>query len=161
LSGAVVLERDKHRERDSQTKRERAREREARFATRSLSHDVWWQFVTEKEERESELGGEVVLRRFLLFAIFSGISTFFFVQVLFCCAKFVASRCAKDVVVLGGLVQRILPTLKSQKKKTERERVIRALEEIEQYAVVCWRLAAGVHVSSTSYLHRRSSSCSR
>lgn len=47
------------------------------------------------------------------------------------------------------------------KKKTERVRGIRALEEIEQYAVVCWRLAAGVHVSSSSYLHRRSSSCSR
>jgi hypothetical protein len=91
LSGAVVLEREKHRE------REREREKEKPGLPQDLSHDVWWQFVTEKEERErANFGGEVVLRRFLLFAIFSGISTFFFVEVLVCCAKFVASRCAKE-----------------------------------------------------------------
>jgi hypothetical protein len=38
LSGAVVLERDKHREKRLSDKREgEKREREARFATRSLS----------------------------------------------------------------------------------------------------------------------------
>jgi len=121
---------------------------------------------TEKEERESKLGGEVVLRRFLLFAIFSGISTFFFVEVLVCCAKFVASRRAKE----RGCFRRTRaedttdfeePKKEDRTREREREREIRALEEIEQYAVVCWRLAAGVHISSTSYLHRRSSSCSR
>jgi hypothetical protein len=104
LSGAVVLERDKHRERDSQTKERERKEKEKPGLPQDLSHDVWWQFVTEKEEREreSKLGREVALRRFLLFAIFSGISTFFFfVEVLVCCAKFVASRCAKERSCFG------------------------------------------------------------
>jgi hypothetical protein len=82
---------------------------------------------TEKEERESKLGGEVVLRRFLLFAICSGISTFFFVEVLVCCAKFVASRrakergcfrrtCAEDTTDFEG------PKIEDRTRERERER---------------------------------------
>jgi hypothetical protein len=100
-----------------------------------------------------------------LFAIFSGISTFFFfVEVLVCCAKFVASRCAKERSCFRRTCAEDTTDFEQPKKEDrtrDRDREIRALEEIEQYAVVCWRLAAGVHVSSTSYLHPRSSSCSR
>ncbi len=63
LSGAVVLERDKHRERDSQTKeREREKkEKEKPGLPQDLSHDVWWQFVIDKEERErANLKGKLV-----------------------------------------------------------------------------------------------------
>jgi hypothetical protein len=163
----VVVRCSSTRERQTQRKRlsdkrEREREKEKPGLPQDLSHDVWWQFVTEKEERENKHGGDVVLRRFLLFAIFSGISTFFFVEVLVCCAKFVASRYAKERSCFRRTCAEDTTDFEEPKKEDRtREREIRALEEIEQYAVVCWRLAAGVHVSSSSYLHRRSSSCSR